>query len=295
MLFQMHSNRYQQDPKTFDGYAGIDQRALARVVGAVAVGLPLVLICAAYLPSARGSCFRDSLSHFYYAPMWGTVFTGALAFIGAYLIVYRGEDQRQAEKRLTTYAGLGAFGVALFPTSGAGCQAAAFSARPFLSMTPEGSGGEIAASTFDTEALKTGVARLADPEAAFLLFQYADWLHYGSALFVFSFLAWFCFYVFTARDPHQEDADGNPLPAKARRNTVYKLSGTIIVLSIALLILQFVLSLIGRPIPWWNTYNATFWAEAAALWAFGFSWLTKGRFITWFEDEVVDPLQRAAS
>ena len=34
----------------------------------------------------------------------------------------------------------------------------------------------------------------------------------------------------------------------------------------------------GTPLPWWNEINATFWCEAFALWAFGISWMVKGRF-----------------
>ena len=88
------------------------------MVGAVAVGLPLVLWLASHvLPTELRACFRYSISQFKYAPLWGTILTGALVFIGAYLMVYRGEDAHHAEERLATCAGIGAFGVALFPTT----------------------------------------------------------------------------------------------------------------------------------------------------------------------------------
>jgi hypothetical protein len=32
-------------------------------------------------------------------------------------------------------------------------------------------------------------------------------------------------------------------------------------------------------------YNTTFWFESVALWAFGYSWLTKGKFL--WKDEPV--------
>ena len=84
-LFQMGQDRYAAVASS-DNYSAIDQRALARVVGSVAVGLPVILWIASHLPSDNpyvDTCFRYSLSHFYYAPLWGTVFTGALCFIGA--------------------------------------------------------------------------------------------------------------------------------------------------------------------------------------------------------------------
>lgn len=273
-LFQMGQDRYTAAGHV-DKYSAIDQRALARVVGTVAVGLPVVLWIASHLPSDNpyiDTCFRYSISHFYYAPLWGTVFTGALCFIGAYLVVYRGEDRLGAENRLATYAGIGAFGIALFPTSGWGCNTAIFAARPKLTVRLV-DGAPVLDGTFD-------------PTTAFRLFEYASVIHYASAAVVFFFLAWFCFFVFTAVNDTQRDALGKPTQVKVIRNTFYYVAGAIIVLAILAMGSRALIPwLTGVPWPWWDAGNWTFWCEAAALIAFGVSWLVKGRFITWLEDE----------
>jgi hypothetical protein len=280
-LFQTGPDRYAPAAVRTDGYAAISQRHLALIVGLVAVGLPVVLFFAAHNPLAD-TCFRYSISHFYYAPFWGTVFTGSLVFIGAYLIVYKGEDAGGNEKRLATYAGLGAFGVALFPTGGWGCDADAFTARPLLDLDLIQDAAQIAPSSF-----VPGTAVLADPGAAFQLFPYASAIHYGSAAVVFFFLAWFCFFVFTAVDADQLGANGKPTQVKVIRNTLYYVAGGVIVLAIVALGLSAILpGIFGIELPWWDAGNWTFWCEAAALMAFGISWLVKGRFIAVLQDEV---------
>ncbi|MFL4471928.1 hypothetical protein ACERZ8_19360 [Tateyamaria armeniaca] len=275
-LLQTGKTRYQPAPAGKDGYAAIDQRALARVVGMVAVGLPVVLWIASHLPSSNpyiDSCFRFSISHFYYAPFWGTVFTGALVFIGAYLIVYKGEDRHDAEKRLASYAGLACFGIALFPTGGWGCDEVVFAARPML--------------LFDLIKGVPVIQGAFDPDRAFMLFKYASVIHYGSAAVVFFFLAWFCFFVFTAIDDDQRGPDGKPTQVKVIRNALYYAAGTVIVIAILAMGTVFAVEgLLGIPVPWWDAGNWTFTCEAAALIAFGVSWLVKGRFIAWLQDEV---------
>ena len=69
------------------------------------------------------------------------------------------------------------------------------------------------------------------------------------------------------------EADGRLKPAKSRRNAIYVWSGWVIVVCMLAMAVK---SLV--PWPWWNEYNATFWCEAFALWAFGVSWMVKGRF-----------------
>jgi len=275
-LLQTGQKRYQPAPAGTDGYAAIDQRALARVVGMAAVGLPVILWIASHLPSSNpyiGTCYRFSISHFYYAPFWGTVFTGTLVFIGAYLIVYKGEDVHDAEKRLATYAGIASFGIALFPTGGWGCDAAVFAARPML--------------LFDLVQGVPVIQGAFDPDRAFMLFQYASVIHYGSAAVVFFFLAWFCFFVFTAIDDDQRGPDGKPTQIKVIRNALYYAAGGVIVLAIvAMGTVAVVEEVLGIPVPWWDAGNWTFICEAAALIAFGVSWLVKGRFISWLQDEV---------
>mmetsp|Transcript_22558 Transcript_22558/g.36713 ORF Transcript_22558/g.36713 Transcript_22558/m.36713 type:complete len:276 (+) Transcript_22558:381-1208(+) len=269
-LFQVGPDRYAPSPSR-GNYATINQRALTLVVGLVAVGLPIVLYLAAHNP-LHETCFRYSISHFYYAPFWGTIFTGALVFIGAYLIVYQGEDGGGAEKRMSTYAGLGAFGVAMFPTGGWGCDQSPFTGRPMTTFT-----------LVDDLPVPDGPF---NPDTAFRLFEHASTIHYISAAVVFFFLAWFCFFVFTAIEDDQKGPDGKPTQVKVIRNMFYYVAGTVIVVAIiAMGLSAFIPGVLGIPLPWWDAGHWTFWCEAAALIAFGISWLVKGRFISWLQDK----------
>ncbi len=206
----------------------------------------------------------------------GSFFVGALVFIGAYLLVYRGEDDKGAEYRLSSYAGLFAMGVALFPTSKHGCDAGGFQARAFLNFeTPaDASGpapviGENLASLFQMIEFDLGWFVLG-----------SDMIHYLSAALLFIFLAWFCFSVFTSVEPHQRNADGSLTQVKVIRNAAYYVCGTVMVISILALAFSAIApKWLGWPLLWWNAGNWTFWFEAFALWAFGFSWMIKGRFL----------------
>mgnify|MGYP000616237917 CR=1 FL=1 len=267
-MFQTGPNRYPS--KSTDAYATINQRTLAFFVGLVAIGLPLFLWLGAHNPILE-TCFRDSISHFYYAPFWGGPFIGSLIFIGTYMWVYQGEDAHAAEGRLASIAGVFAFGVALFPTSGHGCDDPAFAARALVSF---GS---------DPEFLDLIKAKALDgrPDIApyFQLTSYSAHIHYLSATLLFSFLAWFALVVFTAVDPHQRHADGTLTRDKIMRNTLYYVCGAVMILCIVAMALSAALrAWSGINMDWWNAGNWTFWCEAFALWAFGLSWMVKGRF-----------------
>ncbi len=253
-------------------FVAVDQRRLAGVVGMVALLLPTLMVVAAFsqLTPFESTCYRNSISHYYYAPFLGSIFIGALVFIGAYLMVYRGTKQIRLEPILSRFAGIFAICVALFPTSGHGCQGTGFRARAFLPFDlPEGA----------TDPLPNATGPL---ESFFQLFDQPVWgfmvgsdmLHYGAAALLFAFLAWFALMVFTQVDPHQRLANGKPTQAKTIRNALYYLSGGTIILCMLAIGLAFVFD----P-PWWDANRLTFWFEAIALWAFGFSWLVKARFL----------------
>ena len=82
------------------------------------------------------ACFPASISHFYYIPIAGDLFVGALIFIGmCMLFVYRADEPRQfmtLDVILTCIAGLAAVCVAIFPTLGSGCVLNGETLRPFF-------------------------------------------------------------------------------------------------------------------------------------------------------------------
>ena len=130
-LVPSDTERFQPDPAYLRAGAlhfSLNQRRLAVWVGLVAFGLPLAMLAGA----VAGTCFYDSISHFYYSQFLGALLVAALAFIGTFLIAYKGETPW--ESRLATVAGWCAFGIALFPTSGRGCEAARFSGRALVDL-----------------------------------------------------------------------------------------------------------------------------------------------------------------
>ncbi len=83
--------------------------------------------------------------------------------------------------------------------------------------------------------------------------------------------------VFTAVEDHQRTPDGSLTQDKVVRNALYYASGTVIILSMIVSAAYAALSAwTDIDLCWWNRNNVTFWCEAAALWAFGLSWMVKG-------------------
>lgn len=249
-------SKFQPDIVPTDGAASyylLRGQILAFGVGLVAFGLPVAML----ISSISGTCRYDSVSHYYYSRFAGDVFVGALFFIGSFLLAYRGEAHW--ENRLSKVAGFCAFGVALFPTSGAGCKDDSFPGRAFVSTETNEAGSAIVTVEIDSQ---------------FALFSWVDVVHFGSAGILFATLAFFCFFVFTRVLADQRRSDGSPTPEKIRRDTVYRWSGRVIVAAIAALGIR---AVFFRDWGGWNEYNLTFVMETIALWAFGLSWVVKGR------------------
>ena len=277
-IFETGSARYQPDRAFTLGdnpFYVLNQQKLAFIVGVIALLLPLALL----VSSRFGVCFYHSISHFYYSRFMGGVFVGCLFIIGAFLLAYRGKNR--AESVLATLAGICAFGVALFPTSGRGCDDADFFGRPFAAITAAEPGG-------------LTLAPPTPPGTFFAMFDGAAVIHYVSAALLFAFLAWYCFAVFTRIvDAEHRRPDGRLKPQKLVRNVLYVASGTIIVLAMLAMGANGVYErVVGAPLPGWTAYRLTFVAETAALWAFGLSWMVRGRFFGLF---LLDDSERRAT
>ncbi len=104
---------------------------------------------------------------------------------------------------------------------------------------------------------------------------WVQYLHLFFAVALFSTLAYFSIVLFTKSD------GGPPSPRKKTRNTVYRICGWVMLACIAL-ILVFKLFLQDTSIA---NLKPTFWLETFMLWAFGVSWMTKGKLL-W--DDVTD-------
>ncbi len=261
------TTRYFQPPPRITAFGadnepetGMNAR-LAMLVGLVALGLPAVML----LTPLAGGCLRDSISHHYYDPLFGPVFVGMLSFIGGFLIAYRGENW--AENYGASLAGLGAFGVAVWPTTGHGCEAiAGVTSRVFVVANPDGN------------------LELVPDRDPFSLFSGVADLHVMSAAIVFGFLGLFVLVVLRRVVPDRHMVDGEIIPTKRARNILYSLTGATILLCIAVLGLK---SMAGAEfLARWDRMNLTFWIEALALWAFALAWLAKGRVFAALNDPV---------
>lgn len=252
----------------------IDRRRLAVWVGLVAILLPVVLIAASIFGATE---FRDSISHYYYSVFLGDLFIVAIAFIGSFMIIYKGESER--ETFWANIAGLAAYGVAIFPTLGSGMNAdTGEKGRVFVQMDNIPEQGNIKLPDIDPISELNGQLTV---ETAFSLFQYSEYLHYVGAGIVFVFLAYYCLFVFTREKPDVHfDKNGELLQSKKIRNDLYRISGIVIILCILAILSQ---KLWGDV---WNEDNYTLWFEALALVMFGFAWLVKGKFLGYLEDKV---------
>ncbi len=233
----------------------IEQR-LAFLVGLVAFGLPLILAGGAIF---GGSCFRDSISHFYYAQFLGAIFVGLLYFVGGFLIAYTGDTF--FEDTLSSVAGFGAFIVASVPTLDSGCE----SHQTFLSR--------VFVEVKNAPPIKVGQA----PDQGFFnLFSTASNWHMIAAGILFVYLGLYCLIVLKRVIPQRHEKDGVMIDSKRRRNKLYSICGLTILACVAVLAIK---GEIGGPgfLKWWNSLNLTFFVEAIALWAFGIAWFAKGR------------------
>ncbi|WP_373353679.1 hypothetical protein [Pseudoroseicyclus sp. CXY001] len=248
----------------------LNEKIMASLVGLVAILLPVFLWL---WPKATGECMRDSISHFYYSAFPGTVFVAALAFIGAFLIAYRGD--RLMENVLASIAGVAAIAVALFPTSQHGCDdGRGFTGRPLMSfdggaalVIDEASGGPLPRfELFGADAFRFVPA--------------AEVFHYVSAIVLFLFLLWYALRIFPAKSTgEQTDGTGRITRTKATRNMIYYATALVIAVAAGLMLAQFVMKDVmrGDGFAWWKPKDGMFWCEFAALVAFGVGWVVKGR------------------
>ncbi len=93
-------------------------------------------------------------------------------------------------------------------------------------------------------------------------------VHYVFAAALFLTLAYFCLALFRQGNP-------DPTPQKILRNRVYTISGYTILACIAGIAGVFLF----LPDSMLDKLDPVFWLEAIAIWAFGWSWFTKGEGI----------------
>jgi hypothetical protein len=252
-------HRYQPRPEWTFGDSPAHraaQQRLATLVGLIAVLLPLVLLLA-----GASTCFRQSISSYYFASTAGDLLVAGLAVIATCLYAFSGETR--GESLLTTLAALAALGVALVPTAQPGCPLVAGYDGRFVGMLGE-----------------DGLLKLGETAAdAFGRYRTLSRLHDLFALILLGFMAYLCLFAFTREVPaRHRRADGRLTNVKRRRDAIYRACGAVIVLALLLMVVGAVVRGTDLTNPsWWDRWRLTFWVETLALEAFGVAWVVKGR------------------
>ncbi len=217
--------------------------SVRRALGLLGLSLPVLLFLHAHI-GPTGS-MQPSISEFYHTGM-GDVLVGILVAIGVFLIAYVGHKPRQGDKLtdwwLSTIAGVGAIGVALFPTLPTATDCGAFT-QP---------------------SVVQGV-----------VIHWCQWwgpVHFVSAAVFFLCMAGFCFFLFP------KNGKGEVRYFDEAGNAVYFVCGVLLLTSIAgLTLFSFVSdTAFGQSLA---AGNFVFWFETLGVLAFAAAWLTKGSLL----------------
>ncbi len=216
---------------------------LRKAIGILGIAFPIVLIVGSII-----SCccleIQGSISVYYHTCMHN-IFVGILCAIALFLFTYTGYDS--TDSTAGNIACIFALGVAFFPTSYSG---------PTNSCIP---------SVIDNGIIST--------------------IHFISAAGLFLTLAYFSICRFTKTKKEPESCLGRLLPKKSDqrpkgrkliRNKIYVTCGITMIICIVLIGIYNIIqdTNLGYNL---TRLKPTFWLEALALWAFGISWLTKGK------------------
>lgn len=239
------------------------ERTVAFVIGCLALGLALAVVFLDVLDPPH--CARGSISAYFYAPVAGRFFVMSLAFVGAFLLAWRGETPH--DSRLASLAGAAALAVAFFPTQGTACDGLA---DYRLALTAKMADGRVMPSFEDGGIGYLGVESIRILPRA----EWVGWVHWGSAALLLIVLLYFSAVVFTRVRDGIDETRGRPSGVKRARNLVYYATSLGMVAGFVLIVFDDWAGMRGLSRP-------VFWGEALALASFGVAWMVKGRLFLW--------------
>ncbi len=213
-------------------------RRIRKAIGWLGIGLPIVLVMLSLLPFFK-TAVQASISYYYYTN-FREVFTGILCAVGLFLIRYKGQYTPEKWENYGFLKKLSKNDGLL--TNIAGCMALGIALFP---TNPD----------FCAEKIYSFVP---------LCVNFLGWLHYGFAAIFFIILSILSISVFTIR---QQENKGIQISI-VNENHIYILCGYLILASILMVPVFAVLKVFNY---------STILFEATALFAFGISWLIKGR------------------
>lgn len=227
--------------KEADNDLVISYLTLRNLIGISGMLLPLILILATSR-SDTDARVQKTISDYYYTSS-GELFVVILSMLAVFLFTYRGYSR--GDKIWTFLAGIGAMGVAFFPTSSSSC-------NPI---------------TFSIHASRCRVPRLLDMVEWHLLF---------AALF-FVAIAIVSIFYFTRKEPGAatETAEGKKTP-KGIRNMIYRVCGWTIIACIIGISIYFSSVSVRNALSSITRLPVVFTLETLAIEAFGVAWVTKG-------------------
>ncbi|TAE34849.1 MAG: hypothetical protein EAZ91_00070 [Cytophagales bacterium] len=218
----------------------ISYLTLRNLIGLCGMLLPLIL---AAITSRSGSdaLVEPSLSDYYYTNT-GEIFVVILSMLAVFLFTYQGYGR---EKVWSFIAGLGAMGVAFFPTE------APFSARTAFSIHTPRRGDQI-------------------PQ----FFGLIEWHFVFAALFFIAAAIVAIVYFPRLKPGESETRDDGKLSQKGIRNRVYRISGWVMLACVVGIALYFGIRSSEQP---FKGFPVIFVLETIAVEAFGIAWITKGQ------------------
>ncbi len=106
----------------------------------------------------------------------------------------------------------------------------------------------------------------------YIEYTWVGYVHYTSAALLFGVFIYFSLVLFT-----RTYSSGQMTARKRKRNTIYRICGYVMIGCVVFC--GFYSFLLKGRWPGLDKLNIVFWCETLALWAFGTSWLTKGKVI----------------
>lgn len=232
-----HSNAILPDYKSTGDIALKDQQTLRKLLGSLGILLPLLLYIFLWVTS-NFNLVLPSISHYYFTRA-ASLFEIIVSLLAVFLLIYKGEEL--LDYILSSIAGFSALLMLLLPTGNLR--------------------GYNHSIKYDPVAVTFFKESLLRPK-----------LHYAFASLFLLSLAVMALFVFT-KSSH---APRNRTRNKRRRNKIYRLCGTVMLVALVVALLGF-LSVIPPGI--YDGNNLTFWMETLAIEAFGVAWMVKGEAV----------------
>ena len=216
--------------------------ALRSLIGILGVAFPFLLVIGASIYSFSGIAIESSISTYYHTSA-KHIFGGVLFIISFFLFAYIGYEDNEGS----------------IPHCGR-----IFSKLPKRILSKLG----FKDNTVGNWACLWGICLTLFPTTPHGI---VGKLHYAFAAMFFACLIYFCFFSFTRSKPGKMDDD------KRKRNRIYRRCGYSMIVFLILIPLGQCSKLFGGYELVHDKINYVFWLETFALWAFGVSWLAKGK------------------